>query len=250
MEKSGFFDAVYDESTSSYDLEYFADEFAKYFSMFVGSGVFGTPTNQLRVLAQSGMNVVVRPGAAFIRGYWYTSDEDIVIPISQNLTASTRKDSIVCRWDNSKRKISTVYQVGTTDIMRSDTFYDLKLAEIEVPSRTEEISNAFITDTRTNESVCGLVTHILRVETTKDLFEQYQAVFNEWFETVQGQVTGDLAAKLQLEFNNIEQSFQNIVNDFSAIQNEFDEVLARPVIQLSTQIPTSIPENTIVFVYE
>ena len=83
MEKSGFFDAVYDESTSSYDLEYFADEFAKYFSMFVGSGVFGTPTNQLRVLAQSGMNVVVRPGAAFIRGYWYTSDEDIVIPWSE-----------------------------------------------------------------------------------------------------------------------------------------------------------------------
>ena len=65
---SGFFDAMYSESTNSYDLEYFAAQFAAYFALFVKSGVFGSPTNQLKVSSGDGMSVKGSPGWAFING--------------------------------------------------------------------------------------------------------------------------------------------------------------------------------------
>ena len=68
METSGFFEAEWNEQTSSYDLEYLAEQFANYFSLFIGNGVFGSPTNQLKVSAGDGLTVKVSKGWCFING--------------------------------------------------------------------------------------------------------------------------------------------------------------------------------------
>lgn len=204
-ETSGFFDAVYDDFTKEYDLEYVAATFAAYFALFVGNGVFGSPTNQLKVSAGNGMTVKVSAGWAFINGYWYHNDEELSLTIAPNLTSSSRSDAVLCRWDAGSRKISIDVSTGSTVLTRDGSYYDLKLAEISVSAGATSIPESHITDTRTDEEVCGLVTQLLEVETTSDLFAQYNAAFNEWFNTVKNQVTGDLAIRLQTEFTELNQ---------------------------------------------
>ena len=234
-ETSGFFDAVYNESTDSYDLEYLAAQFAAYFALFVGNGVFGSPTNQLKVSSGDGMTIKVSPGWAFINGYWYHNDEELVLSVTSNIGTSSRSDAVLCRWDAGSRRISAAVLVGSTEVTRDGSYYDLKLAEILVPAGATYVPQSNITDTRMNESVCGLVTHILEVQTTADLFAQYEAIFNEWFDSVKNQVTGDLAIRLQTEFTELNKK----VDDYQA---NTEEIIAQFKNEV-TQSNSSFQQN-------
>ncbi len=271
-ETSGFFDAVYNESTNSYDLEYLAAQFAAYFALFVGNGVFGSPTNQLKVSSGDGMTIKVSPGWAFINGYWYHNDEELVLSVTSNIGTSSRSDAVLCRWDAGSRRISAAVLVGSTEVTRDGSYYDLKLAEILVPAGATYVPQSNITDTRMNESVCGLVTHILEVQTTEDLFAQYEAIFNEWFDSVKNQVTGDLAIRLQTEFtelngkvdtyqantetmiseyktdmsNSFTQYQQTVNSSINAIQNTANT--ANQTIQTFVENDFTIPKQTLTFI--
>lgn len=317
-ETSGFFDAEYNEGTQEYDLVYFSSQFASYFSLFVKNGVFGSPTNQLKVSSGDGMVVNVNSGWAFINGYWYNLDEEMTLSVPSNTSSSSRVDSVICRWDNASRKISILYQANSTRVVRDGAYYDLKIAEVVVPAGASTILESNITDTRTNESVCGFVTSLLNVQTTEDLFSQYDAMFNEWFDSVKGSIEGDLGTQLKNSIGNL--SNLNTVNksDLVSAVNEVNSSVSsiksgatvvpkatsavnatnatnannatkatsadtatsattaeklktprkingvefdgskditvtdnsKPTIVYSTTEPTSVPENTIVFVYE
>lgn len=209
---SGFFQAQWDSSlqdpttgeyTGWWDRNYIAQQFANYFALFVGNGVFGSPTNQLRVSPGTGLNVVVSSGWAFINGYWYHNDTNLIIPIASNSGSTNRVDSIRLRYNDSSRTITALAFTGDTTNIRGATTYDIKLAEVIVPPNATSISASNITDTRPNEVVCGFVKGLMEVETTADLFAQYQAQFNAWFDSIKDQLTGDLAVRLQLEFDQL-----------------------------------------------
>lgn len=245
-ETSGFFDAVYNESTDSYDLEYLAAQFAAYFALFVGNGVFGSPTNQLKVSSGDGMTIKISPGWAFINGYWYHNDEELVLSVASNLGTSSRSDAVLCRWDAGSRRISAVVQVGSTEVTRDGSYYDLKLAEIFVPAGATYVSQSNITDTRMNESVCGLVTHILEVQTTADLFAQYEAIFNDWFDSVKDQVTGDLAIKLQTEFTELNEKVDDYQADTEDMITQYKTDMSNSYAQFKnavTQSNSSFQQN-------
>lgn len=225
METSGFFDAVYNEVDESYDLQYLSSQFASYFALFIGNGVFGSPTNQLRVRAGSGMTVTVSTGWAFINGYWYYNDEELILPIPSNVSSQSRVDSVMCRWNSNDRRISVVLVSGSKEAVRNSTVYDLKLAEIVTSPGSSQILDAFITDTRTNEQVCGLVTQLLEVQTTEDLFAQYQSLFDEWFNSMKDQLEGDLGARLQLEFIQLNQKVDGYQQEIEEIaQDAYSEI--------------------------
>jgi hypothetical protein len=243
MEKSGFFDAVYNEFDETYDKEYAAEQFASYFALFIKNGVFGSPTNQLKVSASSGMNIKISPGWAFINGYWYYNDEDLILPVSQNLSSTVRKDSVICRWNNSDRKITSAVNTGSTEITRTESYYDLKLAEISVASGAVSITDSSITDTRTDENVCGLVTGLLKTETTADLFAQFTAAFNEWFEDVKDQVTGDLAIKLQQEFTELSKRVEDYQKSTEKSISEFETTVNNKISDIEEVANTA--KNTI-----
>lgn len=239
-ETSGFFDAVYNESTDSYDLEYLAAQFAAYFALFVGNGVFGSPTNQLKVSSGDGMTIKISPGWAFINGYWYHNDEELVLSVTSNIGTSSRSDAVLCRWDAGSRRISAAVLVGSTEVTRDGSYYDLKLAEILVPAGATYIPQSNITDTRMNESVCGLVTHILEVQTTEDLFAQYEAIFNEWFNSVKDQVTGDLAIRLQTEFTELNEKVDTYQANTETMISEYKTDMSNSFTQYQQTVNTSI----------
>lgn len=202
-ETSGFFEAELNEETGQWDREYFAHQFASYFKLFFGNGVFGSPTNQLKVLAGDGLKVIVKAGWAFIEGYWYFNETDLELTIEPNTTAFDRQDSIMCRLDMASKKITSVALAGVTDVVRDGNYYDLKLASVIVGVAGTSISNANIIDTRTDQTVCGIVTGVLKVQPTADLFAQFTAQFNLWFETIKGQLSGDVAGNLQNQIGSL-----------------------------------------------
>lgn len=220
-ETSGFFEAQWDasltnpiteEQTGWWDRDYLASQWQEFMQMFLGNGVFVSPVNQCKVIPGTGLTVIVTPGWAFINGSWYHNDANLVINLSPNTTSSSRIDSIKLRYSDSTRSINALGFTGETTLVRGESVYDLKIAEVTVPVGAVTISVANITDTRSNENVCGFVKGLVDVVDTNDLFSQFDAIFNNWFDTVKDQVTGDLGVKLQLEFSKLEADVEDYKN--------------------------------------
>lgn len=173
---SGFFEAqwddeLYNEETQSYgdwDRKYLAEEFARYFSNFVSTGVMNEPANQLKVTAGTGMKVVVSSGFAFINGFWFYNSEEVELDVPLNETPSTRYDSVRVRWNASSREVSIVYIAGSITNVRDDAYYDLQLAQVRVDASASVITNANITDVRSNTELCGLI-NLVHAEDIGDL---------------------------------------------------------------------------------
>ena len=217
-EYSGFFQSMWDESkqnpiteeyTGWWDRDYTAKQFMDYFKLFIGNGVFGSPTNQCRVIPGTGLSVIITPGWAFINGAWYHNDSNKILAVPSNGGYNNRYDSVRLRYDDSTRTILGLYFAEDLELVRGETIYDLELAEITIPPASVEVPTSNIVDKRTDESVCGLVKGLMEIETTADLFAQYEAIFNEWFDTVKDQVTGDLAIRLQQEFTELNQNVED-----------------------------------------
>lgn len=220
-ETSGFFEAQWDasltnpiteEQTGWWDRDYLASQWQEFMQMFLGNGVFVSPVNQCKVIPGTGLTVIVTPGWAFINGSWYHNDANLVINLSLNTTSSSRIDSIKLRYSDSTRSINALGFTGETTLVRGESVYDLKIAEVTVPVGAVTISVANITDTRSNENVCGFVKGLVDVVDTNDLFSQFDAIFNNWFDTVKDQITGDLGAKLQMEFYNLSNDVESYKN--------------------------------------
>lgn len=220
-ETSGFFEAQWDasltnpiteEQTGWWDRDYLASQWQEFMQMFLGNGVFVSPVNQCKVIPGPGLTVIVTQGWAFINGSWYHNDANLVINIAQNTTSNSRIDSIKLRYSDSTRSINALGFTGETTLVRGESVYDLKLAEVTVSVGAVTISAANITDTRSNENVCGFVKGLVDVVNTNDLFSQFDTIFNNWFDTVKDQVTGDLGAKLQLEFSKLKADVEDYKN--------------------------------------
>lgn len=225
-ETSGFFQAMWDDSlknpiteeyTGWWDRDYTANQFMKYFSLFVGNGVFVSPTNQLKVIPGTGLSVIITEGWGFINGAWYHNDSNLEVPLVTNGTSNNRVDSIRLRYSESSRSISSAVFTGDTNLVRGETIYDLELAEVIVTPGSVTISASNITDIRTNENRCGFVKGLVEVISTEDLFSQFESLFNDWFSTVKDQVTGDLAIRLQYEFEELNQNVENYKNTVQSI---------------------------------
>ena len=261
-ETSGFFQGMWDDSlmnptteefTGWWDRAYVAKQFMDYFSLFVGNGVFVSPTNQLMVVPGAGRTVIVSTGWAFINGGWYNNDSELLVEIPANNSSTNRVDSIRVRYSAADRKISVVLISGETGVVRGDTIWDLEIAQIITTPGFTTISAAYISDMRTDENVCGFVKGLLEVVSTNDLFNQFQGIFEEWFDTVKNQVTGDLAIRLQQEFDmlndNVEQYQQNVnqtveqyKSDTNKTVNEYKSDTDQMIINYKTQTEQTIEQ--------
>lgn len=217
-ETYGFYDTE-ELVDGSYDREYIAQQWADYFKLFIGTGVFASPTNQLKVVAGEGMNIIVKEGWAFIEGRWYHNDADLVIPVQPNTTASTITSGVFIQANSSDRVIKAVIATGRTTPDREAPYYELELAQIQLATGTTAITNSMITDMRTDESVCGFVKGLLEgVIPTADLFLQFEDTFMTWFDRVKDQLDSDAAGHLQNEIDTIQTSVENLQTNVRNLQ--------------------------------
>ena len=206
-ERSGFFPYVAGDSNS----EYRSDFLARLIASFIGNGVF---TDDLAVTAGDNMQIKVPAGKAWINGYFYRNDGDMAFGIANADGVLNRKDTVVLRWNINNRAINLVVLTGTPastaaapEITRSAEQYDLKLAEINIPAGTTAIKQSLITDTRLNNSVCGIVHAVIDHIKTETFYAQIQADlaefkskneadFTAWLASIKDTLGEDAAGKL------------------------------------------------------
>lgn len=201
-ERYGFFNAV-ETSSGVYDRTYNAEDFASYFSKFIGNGVFANPSDGLKVSAQSGLKVTVKAGSAYIDGYYYELTENKTLTIPINSSSYVQEDSVVIRLDKTNRKMSLMLKQNNTSVSNTTTIKELQLATIRKGIGVSSISAADITDKRPYKEVCGFVTGVIQQISTSDLFSQFTAMFNEWFDGLKNQLGNNAATNLQNQINEI-----------------------------------------------
>lgn len=164
MEKSSFFNAVLDH-TGTPDRTYTAEDFAKYFASFVSNGIFPKPKTNLQVIAADNMNILVSFGTAWINGYMYQNTTNKTLTIENADGILNRIDRIVIRLDFNARKITTELLKGefssnpaAKELTRNSDCYELAIADVYISKGVTKLTQANITDLRSNENLCGWVT--------------------------------------------------------------------------------------------
>lgn len=155
---------TYPENGITYD----ADDASGFLSTRL-SGVYSAEED-FSVTAQGGLSVQVSAGQAWVRPARFKGRSIIMEqPGTLTLTAAdavrSRIDRIVLRYDAAAKKTRLQVLDGTPDsaapaapeISRTELVYDLCLAEIRRPAGSTSVTAADITDTRADETVCGVM---------------------------------------------------------------------------------------------
>lgn len=194
--QSYFFNAV--KSGEIYDRTYTAEDFTKYLDGIVGSGVLPKPSNCLQVYASSGMQVGVYPGQAWLEGHKLINTANVLLTIEAADVTLNRIDRVIMRVDKTAREIQIVVKKGTAasspqppEVTRSEDVLEYGLATVTVDRNVTSITAADITDTRLDSDVCGVVQGLIQQVDTSTLYNQWQAAFNDWFESVQDTVVNN-----------------------------------------------------------
>lgn len=208
MENYGFFNGI-PNAQGKLDRSYNAVEYAKYFSLFIGDGVFQNPLDQLLVKYTGGegkqFTLVVKKGWAFIEGYWYHNDEDLEIEVSPNTSNYGIYNSICVTLDKNERKITITNRtnVGEGYPRKNEFYHDLVLCRYYVGANSSHLNVADLEDKRPDGRFCGYVSGVINQINAGEIFLQMQTLFNDWFDKMKGQLTEDAAGKLQTQIDSM-----------------------------------------------
>ena len=224
------------------DRVYLAKDFREYFGDIISSGV-STNGDNLPVTSAGGLNISVGPGLAWVKGGFYQNPETLSFKISPGASLP-RIDRVVTRLDVAERKINTMVISGAPAaspsppaLLRNADYYEIGLATVYVAASAISITNAQITDTRTDSSVCGVIRCLVERLEVGDFMKNCQAAFEEWFANLEEQFSGDVAGNLQNEINAIRRdldvgTYTNpIKQQADAIRKDLDEGVYTSTIQ-------------------
>lgn len=181
----GFFDSI------NGDRRYNADQMSEYFKGLIGDGIYESIGDAFVVEAGSGMNVTVGSGRAVIDCKWLDNDSDASVEISVADLSHPRYTSVVLRLNYETRSM----EIGTIDGTPAaspekpertwdDSIKELVVADVYVPAGATQVSDAYIEDTRSLEE-CGWVTGLITQLDISNLYRQWVALFNDYFEGIQ-----------------------------------------------------------------
>lgn len=223
----GFFNAVKD-SSGGYDRTYTADQMSEYFRGIVTDGVLESVSSALQVLVISEFNISVEPGRAFVDSHWYQSTTAQAVAITPAHATLNRITSVVLHLSYSDRSIALETIDGeyaasavAPTVTNTDTDKYLTLAQISVKAGATELTQADITDTRPDESLCGWVTGYIKQIDTDAFWKQLEAGFDlwqkseksdfdTWFQNVKDELSTNQAGNLQNQINDINSALSDI----------------------------------------
>lgn len=158
----GFFNAQ--QVNGDYDRKYGADELAEYFASLIGNGISADIKNCFKISAVSGMQISIAAGYAWINGYWIKNDAAIIKTLAVAPSSNSRVDSVVLRFSKESRSIEIAVVQGDVNstptfnsLVRTDDIYELMLGYVTVSAGISAITLPMITDTRSNETYCGII---------------------------------------------------------------------------------------------
>lgn len=213
----GFFNSVLVNGMQ--DRRYNADQMSTYFKGLISDGVYQNVGGGLQVRAGEGMTVQVMPGRGVFDSRWLENDSVLDIPLDSSHVTLNRYTAVVVRVDYNERTVSILAKDGETAsapvkpiMTRSESVKEYCLAYVYVGRGVTSISQSAVTDTRPDNALCGFVTGLVEQIQTTDLFAQYDAAFDEWFETIEGKLSGDVAGKLTVDVERLEREKQDTIS--------------------------------------
>ena len=184
------------------------------------SGVYSKETN-FAVSITGTRQITVAPGLAWInyddfKGVSVCSREENVLTVPEADNTLNRVDRVVLQFDTSENVTAIKLKPGTPavaaqppDILQNHNQYELGLCTISVPAGSTSVTTADITDTRADETVCG----VMRDGVTGIPTAQLQAQVKAMLDSLQAEVDSRSFytkaeadaehAKLQEQLNNI-----------------------------------------------
>ena len=178
--------------SESGDRTYSTASFEYWLKKFFTSGVFN---GDLQVKASSGMTLEIEPGYANVDGKVKFWNGAFTLTLNAANSTYPRIDTIVITRDNVNRQIVCEVVTGSysgdtpqpTAPVRNSEIYQLVLAQIYVGAGVTGITQANITDTRPDNTLCGWITG-----TVEELdFSQFTAQFEQYFREFKADAEGD-----------------------------------------------------------
>jgi len=212
-----FFNAINDGGT--YDRTYSAQDMCSYLNQIVGNGVFPNPSTQLQARAGSGMQIIVAAGQGWIDGHKIINTADFSIDIAAADALLNRIDRLIFYCDYVNREMGIEVLTGQTAVTptapaltRNQSRYEMSLATITVNKQVTSITNAMITDTRADSSVCGWATGVIEQVDTSTLFQQWQTAYSDYYASIKQQLDDFMETLTQeLKVNTYIQEYKKYV---------------------------------------
>ena len=202
-------------NSKNHDRKYDARQFCSIFDGIINDGVFESIGKQLTVKLKQNRTVLVQEGRAWFNHTWNDNDTPYELTIDN-------PDALYTRWD------AVVLEVNTDDMVRANALKVVKgtpasnpskptmkkttsqfqypLAYIQViPGKTKldgsDIQNVV------GSPECPFVKAVTKMATLTDIYSQYESQYKEsieskttefenWFRTIQSNLSGDQATKL------------------------------------------------------
>ena len=159
------------------------------------SGVYSKETN-FAVRTTGTRQITVAPGLAWIKyddfkGVSVCSREENVLTVPEADNTLNRVDRVVLQFDTSENVTAIKLKPGTPavaaqppDILQNHNQYELGLCTISVPAGSTSVTAADITDTRADETICG----VMRDGVTGIPTAQLQAQVKAMLDSLQAEV--------------------------------------------------------------
>lgn len=212
------------------------------------SGVYAKDTNYA-VSITGARELTVAPGLAWInyedfKGVSVCSREAVTLDVPAADTTLPRVDRIVLQFDVDANASAVKLKPGTPSaapeppaIQQNHRQYELGLATLTVPAGTASITAANLTDTRTDEDVCGIMRDGVTGIPTDTLLAQWQAAqaqqdaearqsAAEMLRAAQEQITAQLDS-LQQQADDLKTAIDNVESGSFYTKAEVD-ALVRP----------------------
>ena len=238
------------DGTPVYDRAITSAPLRKLIAKLLTDGILPNPSTNLQVEAGSGMNVVVNSGFAICAGGLKLEENQRTLAIQAADSNYDRIDTVVLRWnDNDSERICDLYIVEgipaasplRPELTRTESIWELGLADLFINKNSSAISNQRITDTRYETARCGIISAISEFDTTT-LYQQVQADlagfkaseqadFITWFNDIKGQLSEDAAGNLQKQIGTLEslktEVKTNLVNALNWVVDKVSGVIAK-----------------------
>lgn len=194
----GFYDSL------NGDRKYTSVQFSYLFNSLIKDGVFMHIGEHLNVKESTGMQVNVGSGFAWFNSTWTRNDADFPLDITISDLLQTRIDAIVLEVDEtvSSRTNSIKVITGTPasdpqkpSLTNTKDIHQYPLAYVTVGVGVTSITQANI-ENCIGTDPCPFVTGVLDTIDATTLIAQWEAQFNEWFESLEDTLSGDVAGNL------------------------------------------------------
>lgn len=193
------------------DRKYYAKQVSKIVDSLVKDGIFMHVGNHLNVKQGTGMQVLVESGFAWFNHTWTENDAEYPLTVEESDLLQPRIDAVILEVDESLavRANSIKIVKGTPNsepqkptLTNTSEIHQYPLAYVSVAVGVTEITNANI-ENRIGMEDCPFVTGILETISIDTLVQEWEAQFNDWFETLEDILSGDVAANLAAQITEI-----------------------------------------------